>query len=100
MIETPRSLATQSTKSAQRISPAVRSLRFCTLSSLPTGRPTDNAGRVDQRRRVAATEDRQLAIPALELLVADQLRRQALRELFVGLGLGFSARQGRLGLTL
>jgi hypothetical protein len=63
------------------------------LAWLAPACPTDNAGCIDQRSGTTAAKDRQLAIPALNLLVADQLGGQALREILVRLGLRLGARQ-------
>ena len=63
---------------------------------LAPARPADDAGRVDQRSdAAAATEERQLTIPALQLLVLNQCRRQALGQILVRLGLGLRACQRR-----
>src|SRR5688500_1677678 len=70
------------------------------LAALLPGGVADDAGRVDQWGCVAAAEDRQRAVPALQLLIADQVRRQAVGQLAVRLGLRLRPDLGGVGLAL
>ena len=68
---------------------------------LLTQRAADQGAGIHQWRYLIATlKNRQLAIPALKLLIADQVGRQAGGQQLIGAGLRFSTDADGLGIAL